>query len=796
MASHSIIHKLESVFFANRPFFLTLFVLLTIFLSYEASHLKVNASLIKTMPYKYEFVQNYLNEIKSKMGPGDSNQANKVSIVVTTTDTDIFTKDYLLTLEKIHETVFYIPGVDRGGLLSLRSPTPQWVRITVDGVENGVLMPNQFIGSEEQLNEIRQNVLDSPYRPYLVGDDFKSSTLVVPLLAYDPDTGEEIDAVTFSRHLEEQVRKKYQTDKIGIKIIGEVKILGDIIAGAVGVMEFFALAFLIITALVYWYSKDLISTVVLLFCSSMAVIWQLGIVNLYGGSIDPYTLLRPFLIFAISVSHGVQMINAVGLARMSGESGVSAASKSFHILVIPGTLALFADAVGFLVLLQIQIPIIMDLAIGATAGVVVIILINMFILPAILSYIDTSAGVKRRMDKMQKDEDTLSQRGSLLATKKVAAISIPIALILFAVGVTEGRNVKLGDFEPGAPELHQDSVYNRDQAYIDAHYEIGIDELILFISTNDEYAASQEVVSTIDRLEWALTNTAGVVATTSAASFTRAKLTSFYDLNWKWYELPLDGLAVSDIARKFPGNNPGLSLTVMKISLSDHKDETMVRVVDVIRQFASEFNTDKMKFMLGGGSVAKDYGTNRVIDAAQEPMLIMVHVIVIALCWITFKSWKAAVSIVVPLVLTTVLTDALMAWMGIGLKLATLPIVALGVGIGVDYGIYIYGRFQAFLDRGMDVKTAYFYTLKVTGKAVAFAGLTLSMGVSTWIFSALKFQADMGFMLTFMFMCNMVGAVTLLPGIAAILSNTKELNKSESSKIHENIDIAELMKEH
>ncbi len=792
MTNHLIIQKIEQVFFSNRPFFLAVFALITVFLGWQALQLEVNASMLKTMPYKHEFVTNFLNEVKPKMGPGAANQASKVRVVVSTTKDDIFTKDYLLALEKIHETIFYIPGVDRGGLLSLRSPTPQWIRITTDGVENGVLMPNQFTGSDEQLAQIKQNVIDSPYRPFLVGNDFKSSAIIIPLLSYDSETGEEIDAVTFSQHLENKVRQQFQSDSIKIHIIGQVKILGDIIAGAIGVIQFFGIAFLVITCVIFWYSRDVASTLILVFCSSIAVIWQLGIVKLYGGSIDPYTLLRPFLIFTISVSHGVQMINAVGLQRISGDNGLTAAAKSFQTLLIPGCLALISDAIGFLVLLQIDIPIILDLAIGAAAGVAVIIFTNMFLLPAMLSYVDTSAGTIRRLARIECSRDTFSHIGAKLATKRVAIFTVTIAILLYILGILGGKDVKLGDFEPGAAELHQDSIYNQDQAYIDQHYTIGTDELILFISTYDDHAASGEVVHTVDQLEWALQNTLGVIDTQSVASHTRYKLTHFYDLNWKWYDLPLDDHAVYDIARKFPGNNPNLSLTIMKIILADHKDETMVRVVDLIENFANDFGNEKMQFILGGGSIAKDYGTNRVIAAAQAPMLMTVHIIVVLLCWMTFKSLRAAICIVVPLALTTVLTHALMAQLGIGLKLATLPIVALGVGIGVDYGIYIFGRFKTLLARGMDVKTAYFYTLKITGKAVGFAGLTLSLGVSTWIFSDLKFQADMGLMLTFMFMCNMVGAITILPGLAVLLIKTDRATCNSNK----NISLAELMKEH
>jgi len=127
------------------------------------------------------------------------------------------------------------------------------------------------------------------------------------------------------------------------------------------------------------------------------------------------------------------------------------------------------------------------------------------------------------------------------------------------------------------------------------------------------------------------------------------------------------------------------------------------------------------------------------------------------------------VCIIVPLGLTSILCQALMAQLGIGVKVATLPVIALGVGIGVDYGIYIYSKLDHFLKQGLDLENAYRETLKTTGKAVAFTGLTLAVGVVLWVFSSIKFQADMGILLTFMFLWNMVGALWLLPSLAAFL---------------------------
>jgi predicted RND superfamily exporter protein len=158
--------------------------------------------------------------------------------------------------------------------------------------------------------------------------------------------------------------------------------------------------------------------------------------------------------------------------------------------------------------------------------------------------------------------------------------------------------------------------------------------------------------------------------------------------------------------------------------------------------------------------------TNDVVKEAQMPMLIMVYAAIIVLCLLTFRTLLGTMAIVVPLALVSFLAYALMAFMGIGLKVNTLPVVALGVGIGVDYGIYIFSKMQEFLKSGKNLYDSYYETLRLTGKAVFFTAITLAVGVGTWMFSDLQFQADMGVLLAFMFVLNMLGALLILPALA------------------------------
>jgi predicted RND superfamily exporter protein len=215
--------------------------------------------------------------------------------------------------------------------------------------------------------------------------------------------------------------------------------------------------------------------------------------------------------------------------------------------------------------------------------------------------------------------------------------------------------------------------------------------------------------------------------------------------------------------------NAACSLWPMQVFLSDHKAATLMRVVDALDVFNEEFGNDKVQFLGAAGSAGFEAATNIVVKKANREMIFYVYGAVILLCLLTFRSLAGVVCAVVPLILTTILCEALMVWLGIGVKVATLPVIALGVGIGVDYALYVLTVILAKERQGIPLHRAYFETLMFTGKVVALIGVTLAAGVVTWVMSPIKFQADMGILLTFMFLWNMVGALILMPALAHFL---------------------------
>ncbi|WP_083704968.1 RND family transporter [Motiliproteus sp. MSK22-1] len=777
---------LERLIFRNRPAMLILFFLISLVLGYQAMGLKPDASFEKMIPGSHPYIQNFMSHREDLAGLG-----NSIRIAVEARDGDIFTAEYQELLKQVTDEVFFIPGVDRSALKSLWTPNVRWKEVTEEGFVGGAVIPNDYDGSDNSLEQLRQNTLRSGQVGRLVANDFKSSIIHAPLFDINPETGARLDYQAFSAQLEEVIRDKYQTDQFQIHITGFAKVVGDLIEGASEVVMFFLLALIITAILLYLYTRCLRSALVALSCSMLAVIWQLGLLHSLGYGLDPYSMLVPFLVFAIAVSHGVQIINGITMESAQGAEPLAAARRSFRSLYIPGLTALFSDGIGFITLMVIDIAVIQELAVAAAIGVAVVVLTNLLLLPVLMSYLSISpkalshvaAQATANSLAQQQVEGRIAKRSLWtlfqgFTRPRTAMVTVVVAGLLFAFGVNISRDLKIGDLDPGTPELRPDSRYNLDNAFMTSNYSTSSDIFVVMVETEAEQCASFENLDLIDRFQWEMANVKGVQSALSLADVAKSTLSGLSEGSLKWHALSRNQYLLNAALAYVPQGmvNAQCSLTPVLIFLNDHKADTLERVISAAELFAKNHNTDSIQFQLAAGNSGIEAATNRVIGTAQYQMLAWVYGVVGLLCLITFRSWRTLVCIIVPLALTSVLCQALMTFLGIGVKVATLPVIALGVGIGVDYGIYIYSRLESYLSQGMALSEAYLLTLMTTGRAVAFTGLTLAIGVGTWLLSPIKFQADMGVLLTFMFLWNMLGALVLLPALAYFLIKPKVIS--------------------
>ena len=769
--------RLERLVFNHRVVVIVACAVLTVALGIAAGlRLTLNASFEKMIPRSHPYIQNYLENRNDLRALG-----NSLRVVVENTRGDIYDPKYLNALRQISDELVLTPGVDRAWVKSLWTPAVRWTEVTEEGFRGGPVMPDNYDGSPQAIEQLRGNIARSGIVGNLVGNNFKSTMIVVPLLDQDPTTGQRIDYRQLSKRIE-AIRAQAEGASggaVGVHVIGFAKLVGDLIDGMFQVALYFGVAALIAALIIYAYTRCVRSTALVIACSLVAVAWQLGLVALLGFELDPYSILVPFLVFAIGVSHGAQKMNGIMQDIGRGAHRLVAARFTFRRLFLAGLTALLADAVGFAVLMVIDIPVIKDLALTASIGVAVLILTNLILLPVLLSYLGVSAAAARRalasadgrhhglVDRVMGTlERFVERRWAIGAGAGAAALALG--------GFIVSTHLKIGDLDPGAPELRPDSRYNRDNAYITANYSLSSDQFAVIVKTAKEGCLKYATLIEADRLAWSLQQAPGVQTTVALTNAVRQITAGSYEGSPKWLTIARNQDVLNYGAQQASVNNPDLFNTECSVMpviayLADHRAETLDRVVKTAGDFAASHSNDERKFLLAAGSAGIEAATNIVVRKAWTEMLLLVYAAVVVLCFITFRSWRAVVVAVVPLVITSILCEALMVWLGIGVKVATLPVIALGVGIGIDYALYLLSVQLAQQRLGLSLAESYRRTLQFTGKVVALVGITLAAGVVTWALSPIKFQADMGILLAFMFIWNMIGAVVLIPALSYFL---------------------------
>jgi predicted RND superfamily exporter protein len=811
----------ESLVFASRPLVLALFAVVTAVMLYFASQLQVDAGFKKQIPLEHEYMRTFLDYEQEFGG------ANRVLIAVVAEDGDMFDQGFFATLEQVTAEVLAIPAVDDSRSRSLFTPNVRFVEVVEDGFAGGNVIPNDFTpslegfeASDEDMATLRGNIVKSGVLGRLVARDWSGAMVWADLIP--EDSGTRLDYQEVAAQFE-QIRARHEKDGHTVHIIGFAKMVGDIADGARSVIGFFALTIAFTWLLLFAYSTSIKLATLTVLSALVAVIWMLGALRLMGFGIDPMNMLTPFLIFAIAVSHGEQMINrfrgeiffggledgtAEQLRLRTGVPPEEAARLAFRMLLVPGSVALVAGCIGFATILMIPIRIIFELAITATIGVAITILTNLVLLPVLLSYTRLRNMERKREYRLRQLTrfDRIWALLTHLSRPRAAAVVLAIGLVAWFFAERHGDQVMIGDAEEGVAELRPEARYNQDARLITRKFALGVDILnVIAEARPDACTLSYPAMETIDRLAWHLANVEGVQQVMSLPQAARMVNAGWNDGSIRWRVLPRDPDTLRVATQGFETDsgllNADCSAIPITAFLSDHRAETIDRVVAEVKRFrddngawfegenlretiataagaaaqsGEDFSDDRVNLRLATGNIGVAAAINDTVRAVEHRMLWLLYGAVFVMCLLSFRSILAAVCIILPLILVTELGHSLMVELDIGMKVNTLTVVALGVGIGVDYAIYIFARMREAMNQGRTLSESYFIALKTTGIAIFYTALTLAVGVATWIFSDLKFQADMGLMLTFMFVVNMIAAIVFLPALCRWLLRPRE----------------------
>ncbi len=770
-----ILRVVEPVVFAARvPTHIVLLVI-TAFLTYQALLTKPDAGWLKSIPIQHPYMQKFIEYFE------DFGGANRLIITVMAKDGDIYNAEYLNTFKALNDEIFFTPGVDRLRMLSLFTTNVAYVEVVEGGLKGSPVMPPEYLGGpdfeppESMIRQIRSNVRKAGIIGQLVADNENGAMITAELLEINPQTGEKLDYIKLANDLE-AMRAKYQemNPNITIHMIGFVKIVGDIVDAIVMVVGFFFIALFLTMLLLWAYTGSFKLSLLPMGCSIIAVIWEFGLLRFFGYGIDPYAILVPFLVLSVSVSHGVQYANAWVAEIDAGRNNYDASLMTFRRLAIPGTAALITDVAGFATIYLIEIQTIQEMSLNAAFGVAAIIITNKMLMPIWLTYlkIGDMAAFREKQIKREHYGAALWQKLSYVTRPSSALVILGISAVCTAWGVWKYPQLMIGDAQEGVPELRPDSRYNLDAKSIVENFDLGTDVMIVIAEMLDYGCVEYAAVDEIDRFQWHMKNTEGVAAVQSIMTAAQLVYSGLNDGRVNSFELPRNKAALGQLYNMVPPSAAMKTVTCDAIAImiftEDHKATTIARIVDSVKEF-NEKGTGQVHFALASGNVGVMAATNEEVEEEELPVVGYVYLVIVTFLWLSFRSIPMVIAVVAPLSLVSLLSYGLMAQLDIGLKVATLPVVALAAGIGVDYGIYVMSTIKEGLERGLSLRLAFERTMHKTGKAVIFTGISLGGSVATWLFSGLQFQVDMGTLLVFMFTANMFGAILILPALCRFL---------------------------
>ncbi|KWO47795.1 RND transporter [Burkholderia sp. MSMB1459WGS] len=764
-----LVSRLERLFFGHRAIVLAAIALFTVAMAVFAVQLRMDAGFDKQMPIGHEYIRTFQQYRNDLLG------ANRITVVVRAKHGSIWSKQGLTRLYDVTQAVTYLPNVDRIGVRSLWTPNAFVNEVTDEGfraepIIPGTITPDQL--TPDIVARVRRATTLGGYVGTLVSHGEDSAMITAELNERD-SAGKVLDYVAFNRLLEEKIRKPFEDAGYEIQIIGFAKQIGDIADGATAVLGFCAIALLLTTLAVYWYCHSVRFTVLLVACSLTSLVWQFGTLKLLGFGLDPLAVLVPFLVFAIGVSHGVQQVNFIVREIAHGRSSFDAARHSFSGLLVPGVLALITAFVSFITLLLIPIPMVRELAITASLGVAYKIVTNLILLPVAAScfnftktYADASL---KRAQQRAKPLRVLAR----VAEPKVAGVAVALTVAIFALAAWQSRDRVIGTLQPGAPELRADARFNRDATSIAGNYDMGLDWLTVAIESTGNACDNPAVGLYEDDFSAAMKTEPGVVSVQSYSAMLRAYNQGYNEDFPKMNVVPIApenyGAVSVDVSRVKGFMSRDCGMTAVHLFLTDHKATTINRILDDVKQYRASHPFPGITVRLAAGNAGVLAATNDEVEKSELPMMLYVYAAILVLVFLAYRDWRAMLACCVPLSVATFIGYWFMKELQIGLTVATLPVMVLAVGIGVDYAFYIYNRLQVHLAGGQDIVKAVQHAMLEVGVATIFTAITLAIGVATWSFSALKFQADMGKLLAFMFIVNLVMAMTALPALASLL---------------------------
>lgn len=769
----------------QRAWVLALIFLTTLVLGFFALKVDVRTVFEDMLPSSHPYVKTH-ERFKDTFGG-----SNMVTIMVEASEGDIFQPEVLEKVRGITLGLREVSAVNPFQIISLASKKLKEVRASTEGIETRPLMWPDAPRTAEEIAELRAAVLRNPlvYGAY-VSQDLKAALITVDFIDREVDYSKVFNEVS-------SLIERFEDDKVQVSMVGDPILFGWVNHYLPETMKIIALAVVVTLMMLFIILRTWRSVLLPLVAGAVSATWALGMCALLGITFEPLVIVVAMLITSRAVSHAVQIINRFNDEIVSIESGREtsrdAALASIRDLLRPGMLGVVSDAACIAVVIMSPIPMLQKLALLAVVWVSTLVVSALLLTPILLSFIRHPHGYVHGLDVTPLLRRVLDF-GVWMGTSSFRYVVVGCSALVILGSGLYALNLKIGDPLPGSPILWPESRYNLDAAAINQRFQ-GVDRMFIVLGKDghEGYVKTSEALLAMNALQRFIEVQPEVGASVSIADVLPVMNRTLREGNPRYLELSDDEaingslMAIlesvsepGDMDRFVDGDASNGAVTLM---FRDRQGETIRTAVARIKEFIADNPLTNGQWQLAGGAIGVIAAVNEIILSSQIESIALALVVLVVVCMVTYRSSVAGMLFMLPVIISNTLTFSFMAWKGIGMNINTVPVAALGIGLGVDYAVYIADRIKGEYARGCTVDEAIRIALHSSGMGVAVTAGVLIVSTLIWWLSSLRFQAEMGLLMAIWLCISAMSALFVMPAVIKVFRPAFIFGKAQGAPL-------------
>ena len=752
--------------FSRRVVHLRIYVILfclavTAFFIGVLKDIKVETHLKDFLPQRHPFieVQNRLTDVFGGL--------NQVSLALNVKKGDIFNKRFLDKVVSITEDLYLLDGVNIARVNSIASRHIKHVTANEQGffVERLLRAPP---ADGKAMAKLRKNIKEDPnVYGKMVSRDFKSTFIQVDFKSKAKTS------YIFSSLL--NLKKKYEDSNTKVYIAGRPILEGWLNFYLPRMFKILGISFLLVSLILFFTFRSKRGVILPLLDSSMATLWGMGAMKLLGLRLDPATVLVPFIVLSLGISHSVHTLKRYYEEMRSPQmKSKHATVNTVAHLILPGLACVLTDGFGFFSLTFVPLSTIKSMALASGFGIFANFFTSFMFTPCVLSFMHRPKILAVKREEQHLWVDNLLSKISIFSLNKRAGTVLVLSfIVLGAVSAFGIKRIVIGDNTKGTSYLYQKSPYNKSERFINKNFG-GTNSYYIFVQSKGPLLKVDKLKAIDSFQSYLSKNVPQVGSSASVANAIKALNMFMLDGKKKYFKIPDDNNTIGQYwflytISGFPSDYDHLisrdnKYCNIKFDLKDHKSTTVSFIVKKTREFFNRHKFKNIKFSYAGGDIGVFYAINDIIKKTIIPNALFISLLIFLYVSFIYRSFTAGWFLLLPLIFSNLLIFSLFGFVGIPITTEMLPLVSLSEGLGINYGIYILARlFDEMRHKKRTYKDILAFTLVTSGKAVFFSGSIVSLGIFVWIFSPILFQARLGASLCLALVLNMITSLIMIP---------------------------------